>query len=191
MKPPGSRNSVPSALRHYQVPPYASKLTRRHRDFARADATYANHLRAQTVYPARVDALIAGRTWFEGRECPKCGGTRRRVYNVGCYDCQQLGRGFQTDAKGRCVALPPAKLSRDGWLSRNDEHRREMAGEYVEHCSGACVAREYPTGRLAVCFSPAHIDSPDFRAAPGSRIFALCEQYPDLLAVLRMAGWGL
>jgi hypothetical protein len=191
MKPSGSRNSVPAALRHYQVPPYASKLTRRHRDFARADEAYANHLRAQTAYPARVDALIAGRTWFEGRECATCGGTRRRVYNVGCYDCQQLGRGFQTDAKGRCVALPPAKLSRDGWLSRNDERRREMAGEYIEYRSGEWSARQYPTGRLSVRCLGHHIDNADFRTVPGSRIFQLCEQHPDLLTLLRRAGWSI
>ncbi len=129
---------------------------------------YANHLRAQTAYPARVDALIAGRTWFEGRECKKCGGTRRRVYNVGCYDCQQLGRGFQTDGTGRCIALPPARQSRNGWLARNDERRREAAGEYTEYRSGEWMARQYPTGRLSVQCLAHHIDNPDFGKLPGT-----------------------
>jgi hypothetical protein len=191
MKPRGSRNSVPPKLSHYQVPPYAAKLTRRHRDFARADETYANHLRTQTAYPARVDALIAGRTWFEGRECARCGGRRRRVYNVGCYDCQQLGRGFQTDARGRCVALPPAKLSRDGWLARNDERRRETAGEFIEYRSGDWLARQYPTGRLSVRCLSHHIDNPDFGKLPGPRILRLCTQHPDLVVLLRQAGWSI
>lgn len=190
MKPRGSRNSVPAALLHYQVPPYASKLTRRHRDFARADEVYANHLRAQTAYTARVDALIAGKVWFDGKPCGKCDGTRRRVYNLSCYDCTKRD-GFKTDAKGRCIALPPARQSRDGWLSRNDERRREAAGEYIEYRSGEWSARQYPTGRLSVKCLPHHIDNPDFGKLPGPRVFQLCGQHLDLLSLLRQAGWSI
>lgn len=189
MKPNGARNTRTRGL--WQVAPYASKLTRAHRDAARADAAFAQALREQTMYPQRVDALIAGRTWFEGRECVKCGSTRRRVYNVSCYDCSQLGRGFQTDAKGRCIALPSAKLSRNGWLARNDERRREAAGDCIEYRSGEWVACRYPTGRLSVRCLGHHIDNADFGKLPGPRIFQLCEQHPDLLTLLRQAGWSI
>jgi hypothetical protein len=189
MKPHGSRNVRARGL--WQVAPYASKLTRAHRNAARADHAFAQTLREQTIYPQRIDALIKGRAWFEGRECAKCGGTRRRVYDVACYDCTQIGRGFMTDAKGRCIALPPARLSRNGWLARTDEHRREKSGEYIEYRSGEWTARQYPTGRLSVrCFSH-HIDNPDFRTVHRDRIFQLCEQHSDLLNLLRQAGWSI
>jgi hypothetical protein len=189
MKPNGARNARVRGL--WQVAPYASKLTRAHRTAARSDHAFVQALREQTVYPQRIDALIAGRTWFNGKECAKCGGSRRRVYDVACYDCTQIGRGFQTDAKGRCVALPPAKLSRDGWLARNDARRRAAAGEYTEYRSGEWTAREYPTGRLSVRCIPYQIDNPDFGKVPGSRVFQLCEQHHDLLVLLRQAGWSI
>ncbi|WP_162600851.1 hypothetical protein [Paraburkholderia sp. C35] len=188
MKPHGSKNTRSRGL--WQVAPYTSKLTRAHRDAARADTAFAQALREQTIYPQRVDALVAGRTWFDGRECAKCGSTRRRVYNVGCYDCQQLGRGFQTDAKGRCVALPPTKLSRDGYLARNDERKREATGDYIEYRSGDWVARQYPTGRLSVRCLAHHIDNPDLGSLPWQRIFELGNQHPDLVNLLRQAGWS-
>jgi hypothetical protein len=189
MKPKGAKNTRACGL--WNVAPYASKLTRAHRAAARADNTFARALRAQTIYPQRVDALIAGRTWFEGRECERCNGTRRRVYNVGCYDCQQLGRGFATDAKGRCIALPPAKLSRDGWLARSCERKREAAGEYIEYHSGEWMARQYPTGRLSVRCIQLNIDNRDFGSLPGQRIFALGTEHPDLVNLLRQAGWSV
>jgi len=110
---------------------------------------------------------------------------------VACYDCTQLGRGFRTDAKGRCIALPHSKLSRDGWLARNDERRREAAGEYIEYRSGEWSARQYPTGRLAVQCVRYHIDNPDFGKLPRERVFPLCAQHSDLLALLRLAGWSI
>ncbi|KXU86526.1 hypothetical protein CI15_19000 [Paraburkholderia monticola] len=189
VKPTGARNS--RARGFWQVAPYASKLTRAHRAAAKADHAFARALREQTIYPQRIDALIAGRTWFDGKECAKCGGSRRRVYDVACYDCTQIGRGFKTGTKGRCIALPPAKLSRDGWLARNAERKREAAGEYIEYSSGEWSARQYPTGRLSVRCLAHHIDNPDFRTVHGSRIFQLCEQHPDLLILLRRAGWSI
>ncbi|REE19468.1 hypothetical protein B0G71_2565 [Paraburkholderia sp. BL27I4N3] len=188
MKPRGSKNVRTRGL--WQVAPYASKLTRAHRDAARTDDAFARALREQTLYPARIDALIAGRTWFEGRECAKCGGTRRRVYNLSCYDCTKRD-GFKTDAKGRCIALPPAKLSRDGWLARNDERKREAAGDYIEYRSGEWMARQYPTGRLLVRCIRYHIDNPDFGKLPGPRIIQLCGQHSDLVILLRQAGWSI
>jgi len=189
MKPKGAKNTRERGL--WQVAPYASKLTRRHRTAAKADPAFAKTLREQTIYPQRVDALIAGRTWFDGKACAKCGGSRRRVYDVACYDCTQIGRGFQTDAKGHCIALPPAKLSRAGWLSRIGQRRREAAGEFIEYRSGEWGARKYPTGRLSVRCRSLHIDNPDFRTVHRDRTFQLCEQHPDLLTLLRQAGWSI
>jgi hypothetical protein len=187
-KPHGSKNARARGL--WQVAPYASKLTRAHRDAARADHAFAQALREQTQYPARIDALIAGNVWFGGKPCSKCDGTRRRVYNLSCYDCTKR-EGFKTDAKGRCIALPPAKLSRDGWLARNAERKREATGEYIEYRSGEWVARQSPTGRLRVQCLRHHIDNPDFGQLPAPRIFQLCEQHPDLVTLLRHAGWSI
>jgi len=66
-----------------------------------------------------------------------------------------------------------------------------MAGEYIEYRSGEWSARQYPTGRLSVRCLGHHIDNADFRTVPGSRIFQLCEQHPDLLTLLRRAGWSI
>lgn len=189
MKPNGAKHVRSRGA--WQVPPYASKLTRCHRDAARADLAFAQALREQTLYPQRIDALIGGQTWYGGKPCSKCDSIKRRVYDNSCWACQKTRTGFSLDEHNRCVGLGIHRQSRDGYVDRLERQRHERAGDYVEHRSGACIAREYPTGRLSVRFSPAHIDSQDFRAVPAPRIFALCGQYPDLLAVLRMAGWSL
>lgn len=189
MKPKGAKHRRARGM--WQVPPFAAKLTRRHREAARADETYERALREQTLYPQRIDALIAGQTWYCGKPCERCDSVKRRVYNNSCWTCQKARTGFALDARNRCVSLGSRTQSRGGYLARLDARRREISGEYIEHCSGECVAREYPTGRLDVRFPPAHTDSRDFRAVSPERIFALCERHPDLLAVLRMAGWSL
>jgi len=187
--PRGARRHRERGL--WQIAPYAAKLTKRHREIARADHGFEQKLREQTRYPARIDALIAGRTWFDGRLCERCGTTRRRVYNSSCWTCQRKRTQFETDGRGRCITRWTASQSRDGYLARLEERRREASGEYIEHRSGEWSARQYPTGRLAVLCPSLHIDSEDFSSVPGWRVFELCKQSPDLIALLRLAGWSI
>jgi len=190
MKPRGAKHVRSRGM--WQVPPYASKLTRKHHaPAARADHAYAQALREQTMYPQRIDALIAGQTWYSGRSCRKCGSVKRRVYDNACWTCQKARTGFALDAQGRCVSLGTATLSRAGYEARLREKRRERAGEYVEHVSGDWVAREYPGGRLHVTCKAAHVDNRDFGTVPWQRVFELCSRYLDLIVVLRMAGWSV
>ncbi|MDR5779159.1 hypothetical protein QCE63_06915 [Caballeronia sp. LZ065] len=188
-RPAGARRHRERGL--WSIAPYAAKLTARHRQIARADHAFERALREQTRYQARIDALIAGRTWFDGRLCERCGTTRRRVYNSSCWTCQRKRTHFETDGRGRCITRWTANQSRAGYLSRQEERRREAAGEYIEHQSGEWAARQYPTGRLAVRCPSLHIDNPDFASVPHERIFALCRQNPDLIALLRLAGWSI
>jgi hypothetical protein len=188
-KPKGAKHARSRGM--WQVPPYASKLTQAHRAAARADHAFAQALREQTMYPQRIDALIAGQTWYSGKACAKCGSSKRRVRDCGCWSCQKARTGFELDERGRCVSLGTAKRSRDGWLALADEKRRERAGEFIEHVAGEWLAREHPGGRLAVRCAAASIDSQDFRNVPGQRVFDLCHRYADLLALLRMVGWSI
>ncbi|MCE4542122.1 MULTISPECIES: hypothetical protein [unclassified Caballeronia] len=187
--PPGARRHRERGL--WQIAPYAAKLTRQHRDAARADHAFERALREQTRYPERIDALIAGRTWFDGKLCERCDTTRRRVYDSACWTCQRKRTHFETDGRGRCVTRWTASQSRDGYLARQDERRRERAGDFIEYHSGGWRARSYPGGRLAVRCEHAHINNEDFRDVPGWRVFELCNQYPDLIALLRLAGWSI
>lgn len=189
MKPKGAKHSRTRGA--WQVPPFASKLTRAHRAAARVDDAYAAALREQTHYPQRIDALIAGQTWYAGKPCARCDSVKRRVYDNSCWACQRQRTAFVLDERGRCVSLGTSAMSRDGWLARADEKRRERTGECIEHVSGEWTAREYPGGRLHVVGRVAHVDNPDFGTVPGPRVFELCVAYPDLLALLRMAGWSI
>ena len=188
-KPRGAKHVRSRGM--WQVPPYASKLTRAHRAAARADHAYAQALREQTVYPQRIDALVAGQTWYSGKACVRCGSGKRRVYDNACWACQKARTGFALDERGLCVSLGKAALSRAGYEARLDEKRRERAGEYVDWVSGDWTAREYPGGRLHIICKAVHVDNRDFGAVPGHRVFELCSRHPDLLAVLRMAGWSI
>lgn len=182
------------AITAWHIAPYAAKLTRRHREVARADQAFERMLREQTRYPARIDALIAGRTWFDGKLCERCGTTRRRVYDSSCWTCQRKRTHFETDGRGRCITRWQGKRTRDEYrvhLKQEDRQRRDRAGEHVEYCVGEWAARAYPTGRLAVRCPSLHIDSQDFGSVPRQRIFELCSQNPDLLALLRLAGWSI
>lgn len=189
MKPKGAKNVRGRGM--WQVPPYASKLTRQHAAAARADHAYAQALREQTLYPQRIDALIAGQTWYCGKLCERCSSIKRRVYDNSCWTCQKARTGFAVDDKGRCVARWQAKLSRDGYNARLCEKRREAAGEYIEYHSGEWSAREFPGGKLAVRCARYNIDSQDFRTVPGTRVFELCKHHLDLLNLLRQAAWSI
>lgn len=91
MKPVGAKHE--RARGAHPVAPFAAKLTRRHREAARADPAFAQALREQTLYPQRIDALIMGKTSYEGKECAVCGSTFRRVYDNSCWSCQRRHTG--------------------------------------------------------------------------------------------------
>lgn len=176
MKPIGARHIRQRGA--WQVSPYASKLTRRHRDAARADQAFATALREQTVYPHRIDALIAGQTWYGGKVCPKCGGIKRRVRDNSCWQCHTAGTGFVLDGRNRCVSLGSPTQTRDGYLDRLQRLRRERAGEYVGTTIGGWEVRQYPTGRLAVSCATAVVQGP----SPEGRVLPALPPSPYLTA---------
>lgn len=143
------------------------------------------------MYAQRVDALIAGQTWYGGKPCGKCGSVRRRVYDNSCWTCQKARTGFALDARNRCVSLGVPKQSRDGYATRAAERRREAAGEVWAFEVGDWRARVYPTGRLALDCDRLHVHSEDWRKVPPARIFEIGSREPDLVEAMRQAGWAV
>jgi hypothetical protein len=132
------------------------------------DGAFAEALRKQTMYPERIDALIAGRTWFIGKPCKTCGSSRRRVRDCACYDCRLKRRPLRLDHKNRAYPWP-ATYSRAGWKWRLDAIRREKAGEVRQYVAGAWngngpdtrwYGTETPTGRMSVRCAAATWDVP-------------------------------
>ncbi|WP_175743521.1 hypothetical protein [Burkholderia ambifaria] len=66
-----------------------------------------------------------------------------------------------------------------------------MAGEVLAFEVGDWRARVYPTGRLAVDCDRLHIHSEDWRKVPHERIFEIGGREPDLVEVMRQAGWAV
>ncbi|MEW9586133.1 hypothetical protein [Paraburkholderia sp. DGU8] len=189
MKPHGAKNVRSRGM--WQVPPFASKLTRRHRDAARADHAYAQALREQTLYPQRVDALIAGQTHYTGKLCERCASVKRRVYDNSCWACQRGRTHFAVDSRNRCVTVWQGKNSRAGYEARLSEKRREAVGECWAFEVGDFRARVYPTGRLAVDCDRLSIHCADWATVPVSRVFEIGNREPALVEVMRRAGWSV
>ncbi|MFM0131766.1 hypothetical protein [Paraburkholderia sediminicola] len=188
-KPVGAKNVRSCGL--WQVAPYASKLTRRHRDAARADHAYAQALREQTLYPQRIDALIAGQTHYNGKLCGRCGSLKRRVYNNSCWSCQRGRTHFAVDSRNRCVSLWRANLSRAGYEARLSEKRREKSGEIIGRWSsadGTAVVTLYPGGRTHAVLVDV-LDNPHFEKLSGREAGAVRERYAALNEALFYA-WG-
>lgn len=156
--PHGStRKSDPAFVLH-RVPAFSKVLSRRHREVAIRDAAFAEALRRQTIYPERIDALVAGQTWFTGRPCATCGSSRRRVRDCACYDCRLKRRPLLLDHKNQAYPWP-ATYSRAGWKWRLDAIRREKAGEAQQHVAGTWdgngldtrwYGTETPTGSMSI-----------------------------------------
>lgn len=186
-RPTGAVRS-PGRWPGWHVAPTAGKLTRRHREVARADRAFEQALRRQTLYPQRIDALIAGCTYFIGKPCERCGSAKRRVFDCGCWSCKRVarpwipGRGWDGSAQG---------LTREGREARAEEGRREAAGEVLAFEIGDWRARVYPTGRLAVDCDRLSIHSSDWGKVRSSRIFEIASREPDLVEVMRRAGWSV
>lgn len=186
-RPTGAVRS-PERWPGWHVAPTAAKLTRRHREIARADPAFEQALRRQTMYPGRIDALIAGCTYFVGKPCERCGSVKRRVFDCGCWNCKRQarpwipGRGWDGSAQG---------LTRAGRDARAEERRREAAGHVWVFEVGDFRARVYPTGRLAVECDRLHIDCHDLAQVVPARIFEIASGEPDLVEVMRQAGWSV
>jgi hypothetical protein len=89
----------------------------------------------------------------------------------------------------RSGIAPPAKQTRDGYLDRMERTKRERGGECETFTYGAFTATRDPTGRLAVHSDIHSIHQPDLARLEGRQVYALCERFPDLVEVLRWAGW--
>jgi hypothetical protein len=156
--PHGSTRKSDSSFALHRLSAFSKVLSRRHREVAMRDTAFAEALRKQTIYPQRIDALVAGRTWFTGKPCKTCGSSRRRVRDCACYDCRLKRRPLLLDHRNRAYPWP-ATYSRAGWKWRLDEIRREKAGEVQQYVAGVWdgdgpdtrwYGTETPTGRLAV-----------------------------------------
>ncbi|HDR8949295.1 TPA: hypothetical protein QDA71_006385 [Burkholderia vietnamiensis] len=188
MSRPTGAKRAPERWVAWHLAPTAGKLTRRHRDVARADPAFAGALRRQTMYPQRIDALVEGCTWFAGKPCEKCGSVKRRVFDCGCWNCKRNARPW---IPGRGWDYSSQKLSRAGREARAEERRREAAGEVQAFEVGDWRARVYPTGRLALDCDRLHIHSEDWGKVPPARIFEIGSREPDLVQVMRQAGWSV
>jgi hypothetical protein len=186
-RPKGSKRT-PETWYGWHLSPTAGKLTRRHREVARHDPAFEAALRRQTQYPQRIDALVAGATWFVGRPCDRCGSIKRRVFDCGCWQCKREARPW---IAGRGWDSSGQKLTRAGREARAAERRREAAGEVLAFKVGDFQARVYPTGRLAIDCDRLHIHSEDWGKVPSARIFEIGSREPDLVEVMRRAGWSV
>lgn len=186
-RPTGAVRS-PGRWPGWHVAPTAGKLTQRHREVARADPAFEQALRRQTKYPERIDALIAGGTYFVGKPCERCGSVKRRVFDCGCWSCKRQARPW---ISGRGWDGSVQRLTRAGREARAEERRREAAGEVWTFEVGDWRARVYPTGRLAVDCDRLNIHSRDWGKVHPSRIFDIGRKEPDLVEVMRRAGWSV
>jgi len=188
--PPG----CPPELRHYEqrlaIRLSASKLTRAHRMLARADSAVAAHLQRRVREPARFAAFVAGHSSYASdTPCQRCGSSARTVYCASCHACQVRRRPLQLTSTGKVAAWPPALRSRAGWLAVCDERRRERSGECDSRTFGPFTATTTPTGKLSISAPALGISVPDMGALPFDHINHLCRLYPEVLDVLRFAGW--
>lgn len=168
--------------------PRSKRLTGRQREICMADEAFAEALRARVANPARWEAFIDGRSWFEGRGCKRCGSTRRRVRSCDCYDCMLTANRSDWSLMLANV-MPPSKNTRDGYLDRLERCKRERQGEHETFTCGAFTAIQYPTGRLAVHSDTHHVHQPDLSRLEGIQVHAMCQRFPDLVEVLRWANW--
>jgi len=182
----GPHNDLRFSLHHAQ--PRSFRLTRQQRALCKRDPAFSEALRKRVSNPARWEAFIAGRSWYEGKPCKRCGSTRRRVRSCDCYDCL-LTVNRSDWSLMRSNVTPPSKNSRDGYLDRMERTKRERAGECERFAYGAFTATQYPTGRLAVHSDIHSIHQPDLARLEGRQVHALCDRFPDLVEVLRWAGW--
>lgn len=120
---------------------------------------YSASLRQRVSDPARWDAFIQGKSWFEGSGCRSCGSTRRHVRAGECFDCRMNRRPILGGRQRQRIAHPTTQ-SFEGMMDRFERGRREQRGEFEEFTIGCWTARQYPTGRLAVSCPVAVVQGP-------------------------------
>lgn len=162
-----------------------SPQAQRKREHIRGCSECQRRASRQIANPLRLAAWIEGAKVYDGARCPKCDGTRRRVRDGSCYACHLRNSPLDPARRTR---VP--RHSRDGWLARLNAMRKEMAGEVLAFEVGDWRARVYPTGRLALDCDRLHIHSEDWSKVPHERIFEIGGMEPDLVEVMRRAGWS-
>lgn len=190
--PVGTVRKPRGEFARWNAPPHAAKLTRRHRDAARLDHHYAEALRLNTMYPQRIDALIAGRAWFEGRGCSRCGESRRRVYNCECWTCMKNRTPLKLDHRNRLREGWLSVRSRDGLSAIRDEKRRRDAGEpplEYRDAAGLVVVYVRAGGLTRVVMPSAGIDVDRFEKLTGREVGLYRGRYPAIDEALYHA-WG-
>lgn len=180
----------PPELRHHEqrlgIRLTASKLTRQHRQLARADPGVAEHFRRRIREQARYDAMMVGRTKYTSdTTCGRCGSRMRTVYSASCWTCATTKRPLHTDSTGRVTNWPPAKQSRAGFLDRAERSKRDA--EAVAF--GPFDAVQHPLGRLSVTADSLNWSCPDLRALDFHTIKNMVRRYPEFIELLEWAGW--
>lgn len=170
--------------------PRGGKLDRRQRQLCLVDLSYQAALRPRVSDPARWEAFLAGRSSYHGKPCTRCRSTSRRVRDASCYACLLAVNSGDMEML-RVGIAPPAKRSKASIADLRERRRREASGEYREEVFGPFIAREYPTGRLAVRAESLHINTPDLASIPATQIVYLCHHHADLRNVLAWAGWSV
>lgn len=144
-------------LMHQQ--PRGKRLTQEQRKKCLSSPAYAESLRQRVSNPARWEAFIQGRSWFEGKPCRSCTSTRRHVRAGECFDCRMHRRPILGGKEGQRIAHPVTN-SFEAMQDRYDRVRREKQGEFEEYAVGEWKARLYPTGRLEVSSTAAVVQGP-------------------------------
>jgi hypothetical protein len=139
--------------------PRAKRLTTEQRKLCHTSPAFAESLRQRVSNPARWEAFIQGRSWFDGKPCRSCGSIRRHVRAGECFDCRMNRRPILGGRQRQRIAHPTTQ-SFDGMMARFERTRREQRGEFEEFAIGTWTARQYPTGRLTVSCSAAVVRGP-------------------------------
>jgi hypothetical protein len=174
----------------HQQQPRADKLGIKQRRLCKSDHAFAEALRRRVADPVRWVAFLEARSDYEGQTCPKCGSTRRRTRDRSCYSCK-LEANAGNFGRIRVGIAPIATRSQAGYIDLLHRRRQEQAGDYGSFTAGRFTARQYPTGRLAVCAPEVYIDNPDLAKLPAPTIINLCRRFPEVRDVLRWAGWSV
>ncbi|MCP3712994.1 hypothetical protein M3I54_39935 [Paraburkholderia sp. CNPSo 3274] len=164
----------------------ASPQAQRKREHVQGCSECQRQASRQVADQFRLAAWIEGAKVYDGLRCSKCSGTRRRVRDGSCYGCHLKDSPLDPARRTR---VP--RHNRDGWLGRLDARRKEAAGDVWVFEVGDWRARVYPTGRLAVDCDRLNIHSVDWGKVPPARIFEIAGSEPDLIEVMRQAGWSV
>lgn len=173
----------------HRAQPRAKYLTPKLRQLCKVDPAFLVELQGRVSVPARWEAFVAGLSHFSGKECARCGSTRRRVVNGACYDCM-LARNRGDFELIRRRIMPPAGHTLAGLRDIQDRKRRERKGEVRHYQEGDWRAEKFPTGRVRLVSARRGWDMDDLAAGIGAkRLFDMATTDRDLAALLVRLGW--